>query len=87
MTVEGAEDRVRNWAVIAQAEGVLSGRYTISLREAAQLLALDAQSSGRLASEVARELLASRRVGTGRTCRPTDATTRWEWHECGGADG
>lgn len=51
------EDRAANWAVIAQAEGVLAARRGITVVEAARALRVDTDSSGRRLSEVARNIV------------------------------
>lgn len=86
MAIEDCDDRAENWAVIAQAEGILSARYNITIFEAAQLLTLDAVSSQRPVSQIARGVRTEKSIGRSETS-PTGVVTGRERDECGGGSG
>jgi hypothetical protein len=52
-TPEDADDRVDDWAVIAQAQRALSARYGITFAEGAKLLTRKARRVDRSVSDVA----------------------------------
>lgn len=84
MAIGDADDRAENWAVIAQAEGILSARYNITVFEAAQLLTLDAVSSQRPVSQIARDVRTRRSIERSGTSNSLGMVTGREWDECGG---
>lgn len=77
---DDADDRIRHWAVIAQAEGVLAARHGLTVDEAAELLKLDAKTLGRPLSKIARRIIESRSAGLRKLRAQANG-----WHECGGA--